>query len=387
MIEFDGVHTTYWDRGYACERTHCMLKFNQFITNFTHYSNVINPLIYIEKNIEEFHSINRINLENLINVDFNKIRKLLPKVETLQIRNYFIDGHIFENVPKLKWLYIRYSVFTSDLWMSKTLPGLESFEYTSNFSEKKDVIEFLERNPDLKIFSTSWTFIENNKKIFSKSTAKIDMFEVMIHKYYFGPFPYEKLCTFLNLLYNRGFYKRVQLHLNWCDSNANFEPLKSLKGLEGFGINAGTQFICPTLEFCTGLKEIIFGDEPGDAQMNVLAESLTNLEMLYIIDVTSVDVIMPFVRKSIKLSKVKIIPKDGINFNLNLEMLNNQRTKLSGARKIIIYTRDDVFLDTKFSTRNGETNLSLIEMKRADSFEWEPRFITLNGSEIDLFKV
>lgn len=51
-------------------------------------------------------------------------------------------------------------------------------------------------------------------------------------------------------------------------------------------------------------------------------------------------------------------------------MLNTEREKLDGAQKVMIYVPDTVFLLTKWATRNGTTNFSLIEMKRTESYEW-----------------
>lgn len=59
---------------------------------------------------------------------------------------------------------------------------------------------------------------------------------------------------------------------------------------------------------------------------------------------------------------------------LNLVALNEERSKLTGARKITIYFRDDIFLATKWTTLHGNTNLSLIEMKRSDSLEWNHHY-------------
>ncbi|XP_055303149.1 uncharacterized protein LOC129568846 isoform X1 [Sitodiplosis mosellana] len=59
---------------------------------------------------------------------------------------------------------------------------------------------------------------------------------------------------------------------------------------------------------------------------------------------------------------------------LDLVAINKERAKLSGARKITIYVRDDIFLATKWTVRHGDINLSLIEMKRTDSLEWNHHF-------------
>lgn len=47
--------------------------------------------------------------------------------------------------------------------------------------------------------------------------------------------------------------------------------------------------------------------------------------------------------------------------------LNREREQLLGARKLIIYVPEDIFLATKWSTNNGDINLSLVELRRIDS--------------------
>lgn len=55
--------------------------------------------------------------------------------------------------------------------------------------------------------------------------------------------------------------------------------------------------------------------------------------------------------------------------DLKLITLNNERKKLAEAQKLIIYISDHVFLATKWATNNDDTNFSLIEMRRADSYK------------------
>lgn len=55
---------------------------------------------------------------------------------------------------------------------------------------------------------------------------------------------------------------------------------------------------------------------------------------------------------------------------LELDMLDGERGKLAGARKVTIYVPDAVYLATKWATENGTTNFNMIEMKRANSCEW-----------------
>ena len=57
-----------------------------------------------------------------------------------------------------------------------------------------------------------------------------------------------------------------------------------------------------------------------------------------------------------------------------LSQMNREREKLFEARKVTIYVSEKSFTDTKWAIRNGNTNLKLIKMKRADSCEWNQHY-------------
>lgn len=59
-----------------------------------------------------------------------------------------------------------------------------------------------------------------------------------------------------------------------------------------------------------------------------------------------------------------VLPKEYFPSSINkLQITNEERAKLFGARKITIYVRHRDFLATKWTTRNCDTNLSFIEMR------------------------
>lgn len=57
---------------------------------------------------------------------------------------------------------------------------------------------------------------------------------------------------------------------------------------------------------------------------------------------------------------------------LDLRGLNKEREKLTFAKKILIYVKEDIFLATKWALTQTEFNL--IEMKRIDSYDWNMAF-------------
>lgn len=142
--------------------------------------------------------------------------------------------------------------------------------------------------------------------------------------------------------------------------------LPSIPGLETLCIRKFGESQLPQL---VNLKELILLNVTNVAKMDILANNLVNIERLYIN--ASIDEIMPFIRQSQKLNKIKLASLCKV---LNLAKINTERKKLAGARKITMYVPNDVFLATKWATRNGDTNLEHIEMQRSDSFQWNHHY-------------
>lgn len=99
------------------------------------------------------------------------------------------------------------------------------------------------------------------------------------------------------------------------------------------------------------------------------AKSLVNLERLYFSHIKS-EIIEPFIRYSAVLKAIKIhLFREKIIY---LSSLNRKREHLVGAKKVIIYLREDVYLATKWG--NNPTNFNMIEVRREESVEWHVPF-------------
>lgn len=390
-LDFDGVHTTYFEEDCVIGRTHRSEKFNRFITNFTLSYNT-HPLKYVNTNIKDFTSINRINLKNITCFEVNEIHtELLPTLKTLHLENIeTIGGEINEFLTKcveLKRLSFRNSI-NGYKWLSHSYKVLEHLEFMYGYTvipkSTKEALDtsffnFFEKNPNLKTFSTSSYFLFTNSKLFLELTAKIEKLEIMIETHRISMFDYASFHRLLKCLYEKEFYKEVQLHFIFCGEKdeLEFRRLASLNGLTGFGISVGIEHIYKQLGRFTELSQLTLDYEPSINCADTLAKELTVLTDLYINNATTIDSLLPFIRHSMNLSKLKVMPECGKRFNcgsFKLSQLNAERQKLSGAKKLVFYTRDDVFEVMKLKTENGETKLTKIEMRRADSKEWELRF-------------
>ncbi|XP_031633813.1 uncharacterized protein LOC116347378 [Contarinia nasturtii] len=391
FCEKDGIYTVYSDKDGVIDERIQTSGFNKFMPcisiNYRYDSTRSwGPLKYIESHISEFESTKHIYLSKLCiyNETVKHFKQFLPQLEILQHRNCGMIGDFYDLILKhcmnLREIYFQNSA--ADIngklnWLLQEYPKLERLELIPHECYQcEELRNFFVRNPNVQRFSTTRKFLWNNSDIFLNSNAKLDIFELKGFYYSTRPWQMSKFpVELLNQLHKQGFYKRLYIYTNWVD-DAFSTALASLKGLELLSVRRLSK--SNNLAQLTNLRELILkcgsSATDGAMDMGILANGLTKLERLYIKKGT-IDDIMPFIRRSPKLNKIKFIPPHfWMRGNFNLTMLNEERAKLAGARKIIFYTRDDVFLATKWTTRNGDTNLSHIEIRRSDSLEWNHHY-------------
>ncbi|XP_031632606.1 uncharacterized protein LOC116346603 [Contarinia nasturtii] len=386
LCKVDGIYTNYDKDDVTNEQIH-ISGFNKFMPCISYCGHCpqhdFGAFKYTKSHINEFEATNHIYLGWLsINCKtVEHFKQLLPQLGIVQYQCCSVDGDIYDLILKycknLREIYVQGSDGGKRIngkfnWLLQEYPKLERLEWRPNDPCKiEELRDFFIRNPNVKRFSTTSKFWWTNGDIFSNSKAKLDIFEI---KGFYVNTGHDKdgdkilksHVNLLNRLYEQGFYKRLYIYVDSVYEE-KITAFASIKGLELLFIRWFQKSY--NLAQLTNLRElmIMYGSkDPKD--MEVLANGLTKLERLNI-GGSKIDDIMPFIRRSPKLNKIKFIPRNK-DVVLNLAMMNEERAKLVGARKIIIYTRDDVFLATKWTTRNGDINLSFIEMRRLDSIEW-----------------
>lgn len=90
--------------------------------------------------------------------------------------------------------------------------------------------------------------------------------------------------------------------------------------------------------------------------------NLEQLELL-VIDYTDLNYLSLIIRKLVNLRTIKMGHLNSAVV-LNLFKLNNERRDLARAKKLTIYVPENVFQKTKWTTRNGDIDISHIIMKR-----------------------
>lgn len=244
-------------------------------------------------------------------------------------------------------------------WMLRKYPSLEKFELDSMETFKiNQLCSFLERNPSIRVFSIEERFIWKSRMEFLESNIKLD--QLKISSVYDEDV--EKLCKLLNQLYDRGFYKRLTMNLR----TIKVELVGHLATLRGFEEMYFNEFEddCDFSGF-VNLKKLQSSDFYDNSKhMCKLAASLINLQQLVLGMVKRND-ILPFIERCVNLRKIEI---HSFEDDINLKQLNDAREKLVGAQKVIIYVSDYSFLKTKWSIKNGDTNLSKVELRRSSFY-------------------
>lgn len=393
-IEGDGIYTTYSSQDGAFNECLRISAFSQFIMQLEHYLDTFEPLYYINSHMDQFSSLNQIGFSciNLNGPEYECIQELLAKVETISIWICAIDGDFYEKCLKfcrnLKRFSIRYcdivcsqmledgAVSTQYPWLTQKYPKLQHLELIPFRKLQIDELStFFERNLNVRSFSTSGHCLWVNRNELLKSAVQLETLEIrmievkmaLLDEFGVAESRMHAICELIKKLHDRGFYRRLHFYINDDEEITNIDPLATVKGLEKLCIRKFKKEY--SLVPLISVKELVVWDGAKNIDLQVLANKCVRLERLYFGSHT-IDHILPFIRHSAQLNKIKAFSKINTNFSIGLSNLNEQREKLAGAHKLIIYVPDNIFLATKWTTRNGDLNLKLVELRRGDSYEF-----------------
>lgn len=384
-----GTYTKYFDRDDVVGRFTESTAFNRFM-NKIEFSNSWN---YIEWYYDDFASLNHICFRDFADIYFPKnmdvdldmdkskvIKRIINKVEIVEIRNVRIDSNVFKgflkSCIKMKCLYVQHPQLGTlgneavNLWLLQRYPLLEHLELIPRHYKVDELSSFLELNPNVRSFSTSTSCLWANRDDFMKSNIKLDQLQV---KYFYNGSEenVKSVCNLLEQLHDRGFYKN--LHFDFDNDNFNEE----IKGVEHI-------FMLPALEklyisellqgqdLCglKHLKQLVLKNYYNFTDMDILAKGLINLERLELCNANFND-ILPFIRHSAKLKHLKIGSYTG---TLKLKLFNEERSKLFRARRLSIYVPDNIFLEMKWTKHYGHTYSNFIDIRRISCCDWDHHY-------------
>ncbi|XP_031635389.1 uncharacterized protein LOC116348506 [Contarinia nasturtii] len=246
----------------------------------------------------------------------------------------------------------------SSKWLHQKYPTLEYLQLKLNFTndiEMNKLMNFLQSNPNIRALSIDLCRSNDFFDAALKSSVQLD--ELTIDNYN----PHEVPVSLLNQLYDRGFYKRLNV-LQESHWNVNIFKVKGLELLRTpilseFDVNRSSMAIVKTL-FYTG------HDDRFIKEIEYFAKNLVNLERLWLNARIEQHNILWFIKCAPKL---KEIFADRFDKELDVSSWNKEREKLPRARKVTIYVDEETFLKTKWNTESTD-NLSLITIKRTQSY-------------------
>lgn len=239
---------------------------------------------------------------------------------------------------------------------------------------------FLELNPNIQKFATTSTFIWENRHQILLANVKLNNLAIRMDfetRDNAGP-----MCDLLNVLYARGFYRKLEFYFFQILDQQEINQLAVLNGLVKLYVESCRNSV--VLSPLKGLEELHIGNKTPYTDhygwitdFEVLANELSNLRRIHFVCV-GIDDILPFIRRSAEMQRIKVdklrtkIPFKNYNRIIDLFALNQEREKVIDAQKITLFVEEDIFLGTKWMT--GETDLKFIRLKRKESFEWEHDF-------------
>lgn len=306
------------------------------------------------------------------------MKKWLRSVEILHVRFCKIDGGFYKMVlmycENIKEIYVEVTntIDPEDKkhnWLLRIYPKLEHLSvYDIRISD--EIITFFILNPNVRKFSTYSNVIWNNRDAFLNSKIRLDELNLRWTREIEVNFS-QRFVDLLNQLHDQGFYKRLHISSRRPEIGSSIISFKALNSLhiKGFGLGLN----CPQF---TNLYELILEEYQFQGRIGVeletIAKRLLNLNRLFISICRNIDDIMPFARWSIMLTQLKVLYSKDVVDGLNLKRLNEERSRLVEPSELIIYVCDKIFLKTKWTTKNGDTNLKHIKMRRYDSYKFPP---------------
>lgn len=288
------------------------------------------------------------------------VTRCLPKVESLKFIYSELDTDVHDTFlsrcGNLKRLAVRdtnsngsprrFFVGTSDEWLTKKYSSLEYFEVNSK-RKVDQVIKFLEKNPSIATFATTYEFFMANLDAISTSKIRLNTLAILHEETPRDVSKYQTFVKGLPDLRNQGLFKELHAYFQRTKLNHSY-PSRLLPHVTVLHITLQTENFA--LAQMVYLKQLYLFGVSRITDLETAIDKLTRLNYIYFA-CESFDNIIPFIHRLRHLRKIRIDNiVAGPYFNdktnvLDVPALNAQRRRLKVD--LTIYVDEDVFTATK----------------------------------------
>lgn len=282
------------------------------------------------KNIENIHSFTRSIAKNT----FDQLAIHCPNLVSLIVKS-FLGEHLTN-------------------FFSQYYPKLEHLEIRCGNEQADNLEVFLEKHSKLNRLSIDFGFLWANRILLMKMNVQLEVLQVGFEK---TNVPHGEIVDCFNVLYNRGFYKKLFLYIDFESmdvSNALYE-LPALKKLDVYSDS--------NIDFSrlTHLNELLVW-KLREIDLEKMAKNLAHLERLHIF-CSTIDELLPFIRHSKRLKELGVICVLRSKIDVaDLRFFDEERQKFAGACPISIIVKEGNYLPAKWSTKN--LNLNHVKIER-----------------------
>lgn len=332
---------------------------------------------------EKFRSITTLRFYwvDLSEAKIECIQGILKTVENIHLERCHITGNVFCQIAnyceKLKYLDCTNCDEMSMALFLQHYPALEHLKYTQTrlpFDQLQvhELKSFLEKNLKLKHFESNFDFLWQNRALLIETNVQLDLLKIDFNR----PckpltMPTDDFFHFIQKLHDRGFYKSLYLSiykflLTSRNSNYNYnqdlrELLCKLPALEILKCHFDS---FPDLASLANLRKLcILKSSLSCTHMETMAKHLTKLERLTLLEWTTFNEILLFIRHAKNLKTIKAWYLDNqLDQVLDVYALNQERKKLPNARPVSIYVKEKVYLSAKWNV--NDLNLSHVKIMR-----------------------
>lgn len=302
------------------------------------------------------------------------IKNFFRKIEVLEIYacKVYVDFHekILNYCENLKELIVRecWRITPGDdtNWLLQIYTKLEYLDLSIDMPYKFEISElktFLNNNPSLKTLAINGDFLVMNRNSFLEADFKLTTLQIDVRN---ADVDYDTIWEIVNQLRRKQKFKKLHFAVNYFDIELE-KKVDLLSIIEELNAKSFSESF--DWQHLIKLKDLYIADyKSHDRDMEIVAKNMRiiNVEKIHFYNVFNKQ-ILSFIRHLPSLTEIRIEGDISDKFgkyknSINVHELNNERKKLAGARKVVIYVGPEVYLACRWT--GVGTDKDLVQIRR-----------------------